>query len=47
MADNSTLVIVSALSGMAGAILSQVITAVNTFFTDKRNKLLNWVINTE
>jgi hypothetical protein len=38
MADNSTLISVSAFSGLAGALLSQVIGLANTYFTDKRKQ---------
>ena len=40
MADNSTLVIVSSLSALAGAIITQIISAVNSYFTDKRKQAL-------
>ena len=38
MADNSTLLAVSAFSGLAGALLTQLITFANTYFTDKRKQ---------
>lgn len=40
MADNSTLIAVSAFSGLAGALLTQMIVVVNTYFIDKRKQQL-------
>ena len=38
MADNPTLIAISAFSGLAGALLTQAIAAVNTYYTDKRKQ---------
>lgn len=38
MADTNTLLQVSAFSGLAGALLTQLITAANGYFTDKRKR---------
>ncbi|MCR8560207.1 hypothetical protein KXD93_21325 [Mucilaginibacter sp. BJC16-A38] len=38
MADNSTLVAVSAFSGLAGALFTQLINLANTYFTDSRKQ---------
>ena len=38
MADNLTLVTVSAFSGLAGSLFTQLINLVNTYFTDKRKQ---------
>ena len=38
MADNSTLIAVSAFSGLAGALLTQVITAVNAYYVERRRQ---------
>ncbi|MDB5016977.1 MAG: hypothetical protein JWQ84_1809 [Mucilaginibacter sp.] len=44
MADSTTLIEVSAFSGLAGALLTQIVTVVNNFLGDKR-KLLADVAN--
>jgi hypothetical protein len=38
MANDATLIAVSAFSGLAGALLTQVISAFNSYFTDKRKQ---------
>ena len=45
MADNSTLVAVSAFSGLAGALFTQLINWANTYFTDKRKQ--SFEVNTQ
>ncbi|MEZ2339365.1 hypothetical protein AB6735_27220 [Mucilaginibacter sp. RCC_168] len=45
MADNSTLIAVSAFSGLAGALLTQMIGMVNTYFVDKRKQ--DWELATQ